>query len=472
MTDEILIKDLRLIVDESQVLTDESTLAQKSVDLYALRLLQKHIGWKPTLPVCVVKPKTVDEVSKILKYLNDNNVPTIPYGGGSGVLAGAETRVKGTVVIDVSDMNKIIELNEDNMTVTVQAGTFLKDLESWLNEKGYITGHYPQSLDLAQVGGLTATRSIGQFSTKYGGIEDLILGIEGVLPDGEIVKIKSNPRSATGPDLRHLWMGSEGMIGIITEITIKVFPKPEKKWLQAYTVPTMSEGLEIIRKVMHAGYKPAVVRLHDWLESEKPYGAFMNEGESILLFLCEGSKELCDMEEKGIDAIAVSSGAKSVGPKPVEIWFKHRNDAADEYENYGKMGALVDTIEISANWTEIAQIYEETCQRIYNEVPEAVYFSGHSSHSYWSGTNIYFQMGAIPKKDIEDAERIYYQMWQIVMDTTLKYDGSIGHHHGVGKHRTKWLPNELGSSYVMMEKIKNAFDSKGIMNPGVIIQKE
>lgn len=460
--------DITLSADKGKII-DVSGFTCKRGENF-LRLFQKHAGWKPTLASCVVKPNNVEEVSKILKYTNENNIPVIPYGGGSEVLGGAETREEGTVVIDLSNINQIIELNENNLSVCVQGGVYLKDLEPWLNDRGYITGHYPQSIDLAEIGGLVATRSIGQFSTKYGGIEDLVLGLEAVLPNGEIVRIKSNPRRSVGPDLRQLWLGSEGMLGIITEVTLKVFPEPEERWLQSYAIPTIREGLEVIRKVMRAGYKPPVVRLHDWLECEKPYGAFMNEGECILLFLSEGSKELCELEGNGIDKIVSSLGGRPLGSKPVEIWLAYRNDAADEYEQYGAMGVLVDTIEVSANWDNIADIYEETIDRIYYEVSETIFFSGHSSHSYMNGTNIYFQMGALPKKDIEDAERVYYKIWQIVMETTLKYGGSIGHHHGVGKHRTKWVEDELGSSYVMMETIKNAFDPNSIMNPGVIVK--
>lgn len=465
------VNELKELLDSSQVITDPSTIAQKSVDLYALRLYQKHVGWKPTLASCVVIPKNTQEVSKVLKFANENSLPVIPYGGGSGVLGGAETRDKNTIVIDLSEMNKIIDFSEKNLTVTVESGVYLKDLEPWLNERGYITGHYPQSFDLAQMGGLAATRSIGQFSTKYGGIEDLVLGLEAVLPNGQIINIKSNPRRAVGPDLLQLWIGSEGMLGIITNIIIKVFPEPEERWLQAYAIPTMEEGLEAIRNIMRDGHTPAVVRLHDWLECEKPYGAFMNEGECILLFLSEGSKEVCEIESSGIDSIMTSFGGRPLGTKPVEIWLKHRNDAADEYEQYGAMGVLVDTIEISANWEDIAKIYEETVNRIYYEVSETIYFSGHSSHSHLTGTNIYFQMGALPEKSIEEAEKVYFRIWQIVMETTLKYNGAISHHHGVGKHKTIWMKDELGTSYVLMETLKNAFDPKGIMNPGVIIEK-
>lgn len=466
-----LLKGLYSILSEDKVLVDDSTRNQKAKDLYAIRLYQKHVGWEPNLPEVVVQPESTEEVSKVLRFCNENGITIIPYGGGSGVLGGVETVTENTVVIDLGKFDKILELNEKNLSITCGAGVFINNLETYVNERGYILGHYPQSIDLAQMGGLVATRSTGQFSTKYGGIEELLLGLEAVLPNGEIIYIKSNPRRAVGPDLKHLLLGSEGFIGIITEVTVKVFPKPEERWMESYRVNSMREGLEIIRKVMSTGLKPAVVRLHDWLECEKPYGAYMEEGECLLLFLSQGSKELCQYESKLIEKIAKENGAISAGSKPVEIWFKHRNDAADEYEHYGPMGILVDTIEISSNWDVIADIYEETVERVYYEVEEAMFFSGHSSHSYINGSNIYFQMGAIPKPDMDDAERVHRKIWDTIMEVTLKHGGSIGHHHGVGKHRSKYMKDELESSYQLMQGIKNAFDPKGIMNPGVIIEK-
>ncbi len=466
-----LLESLYSILGEDKVLTDDSSRNQKAKDLSALRLYQKHVGWEPTLPLVVVQPENTEEVAQTLKFCNDNDITVIPYGGGSGVLGGAETVTEDTLVIDLLKLDKIIDLNENDLTVTCEAGVFIYSLEDFVKEKGYILGHYPQSIDLAQMGGLLATRSTGQFSTKYGGIEDLVLGLEAVLPNGEIIEIKANPRRAVGPDLRHLLIGSEGFIGIITKVTVKVFPEPEERWKQAYRVNTIRQGLEIIRQIMRKEINPAVVRLHDWLECEKPYGAFMEEGECLLIFLSEGSKELCECEAKIVDRIAKENGAQAAGSKPVDIWFKHRNDAADEYEQYGAMGFLVDTIEISSTWTNIADIYEETVERVYYEVPETMFFSGHSSHSYINGTNIYFQMGAVPEANLDDAERVHREIWDIIMEVTLKHGGSIGHHHGVGKHRSRYMKDEHGSSYQLMESIKNAFDPKGIMNPGVIIEK-
>lgn len=471
MDNQKMLESLYEILGRENVFEDTSTRSQRATDLYALRLYQKHVGWKPMLPAVVVQPNSAEQVSNVLKLCNENQVPVVPYGAGSGVLGGAETIREDTVVIDLKRMNKILDLHNENLSVTCEAGVYIKDLEEYVGNNGYILGHYPQSFDLAQMGGLVATRSIGQFSTKYGGIEDLILGIEAVLPNGHKVNIKPNPRRAVGPDLKHLFLGSEGFIGIITKVTVKIFPKPEDRWMQAYRVETMRQGLEIIRKVMREGVKPPVVRLHDWLECEKPYGAFMEEGECLLIFLSEGARELCKYEGNTIDKVATENGGISAGERPVEIWLKHRNDAVDEYEKYGEEGIMVDTIEISANWDNVADIYEETVDRVYYGVPEIIYFSGHSSHSYINGTNIYFEMGAIPEADVSEARRVHSLVWDIIMDVTLKYGGSIGHHHGVGKHRAKYMKDELGSSFELMEGIKKVFDPNGIMNPGVIIEK-
>ncbi len=465
-----LVKALEAIVGGEGVVLEPSVRAQKSVDLYALRLFQRHLGWEATLPQAVVRPKSTEEVSRVLKLCNEQDIPVIPYGGGSGVLAGAETRDERTVVIDLSRINRLIDIDEVSLQVTCGAGMLIRDLEAIVQDKGFKLGHYPQSMDLAQMGGLVATRSTGQFSTGYGAIEDLLVGLEAVLADGTIVRINNVPRRSTGPDLRQLFLGSDGAFAVITEVTVKMFPIPEAVWKRAYRVKTMRQGLDIIRQIMRTGIKPAVVRLHDWLECEKPYGAFMEENECMLLFWAEGRKEIAEAEGIIIDEIALANDAVSAGEKPLDLWYVHRNDAADEYEKYGARGILVDTLEIAGDWNIIADIYEKTVDRVYYEVPEVVYFSGHSSHSYINGTNIYFQLGAFPKHDIDEVKRVYDAVWDIVMEVALEYGGSMGHHHGVGKHRVKWMEKEHGSSYVLMEGLKRAFDPKGVMNPGALIE--
>lgn len=465
-----LLKALEAIVGQEGVVLETSVRAQKAVDLFALRLFQRHVGWEATLPQAVVRPKTTEEVSKVLCLCNEHGVPVIPYGGGSGVLAGAETRDEMAVVVDLSSLNDLIDIDEVALQVTCGAGMLIRNLEAAVQAKGFKLGHYPQSIELAQMGGLVATRSTGQFSTGYGSIEDFLVGLEAVLPDGSVVRVKNVPRRATGPDLRHLFLGSEGAFAIITEVTVKIFPIPEAVWKQAYRISTMRQGLDIIRQVMRTGIKPAVIRLHDWLECEKPFGAFMEENECMLLFWSEGRQEIAEAEGAIIDEIAKANDAISAGEKPLDIWYVHRNDAADDYEKYGAAGLLVDTIEVASDWNDIADIYEETVERVYHEVPEVVFFSGHSSHSYINGTNIYFQLGAFPERDVDSGKSVYDAVWDIVMEVALEYGATIGHHHGVGKQRVPWIKREHGSSYILMTALKRMFDPKGIMNPGTLLE--
>lgn len=476
MKREEIIENLKKILNSDQIILDEKTRAQKAVDLYALRVYQRVTGWKPTLPLVVVKPKNTEEVSKIVKFCNENLIKLIPYGGGSGVLGGAETRDENAVVLDVSDLNKVEKINDVNLTITCGAGVFIKDLEKMVNENGYVLGHYPQSMDLAQMGGLVSTRSIGQFSTGYGGMEDLLVGLEGVLPNGDIVTIRPNPRKAAGPDLRHIFLGGEGALGIVTQVTVRVFPSPETSYKEAFRVKTMDQGFEIIRQIMRTGIKPSVIRLHDWLECSSKYAEFMEEEECMLIFRSDGIKELTECNGKIIKKIAEKNGAISAGSKVVDIWYKHRNDAADEYEEYANQGILVDTIEISAEWDEIVKIYHDTLEKIYYDefLQDSIMFaSGHSSHSYMNGTNVYFQFGAIPNPEAtpEEIEELHRKIWDIVMYTTLEHGGSIAHHHGVGKHRAKYIKDELGNAYEMLLDIKKAFDPNEIMNPGSLVVK-
>lgn len=468
-----IVETLKAIVGEENVLLGQAQRAQKAVDLYAIRLYQRNVGWKPTLPQAVVCPTSTDQVSKVLKACYEKDIPVIPRGGGSSVVGGCEVRNEEVVVVDLSKMKEIKNLDQTNLKVSLEAGLGLEELENWLNERGYTTGHFPQSIGQAEMGGLVATRSAGQFSTGYGNIEDLLLGLEAVLPDGKVVRIKSTPRRSTGPDLRNIFMGSEGAFGIITEVTVKVYPKPNYQWKESYRLESMRQGIEIARKILRSGAKPQVLRIHDWLECEKPYGAFMEEDECLMILLVEGEKALVDAQAEIISKIAKEDGAISAGSKPVDIWYEHRNDAADEYEVYGSQGILVDTIEVSGTWSDLADIYEKTIERVYYEVPEVLFFSGHSSHSYMTGSNIYFQLGAYPKADIKASEEVYMKVWSIVMEEILKYeDATISHHHGIGKQRTSWLKEELGSSYSLLKAMKKAFDPKGLMNPGTLLEKE
>lgn len=469
-----IIKGLQEITEPDRVLSDEASVLDAAKDYIGFRVYQRADG-KNFAPraACVVKVKSPEEASAVLKFLNENKVDVVPRTGGSSVTLGVEPQ-EGGVIIDGSLMNEIIEVNEYNMTVTVRCGTPLEYLENYLNERGYTTGHFPQSLSMASIGGLIATRSIGQFSTLYGGIEDLVVGLEAVMADGEIIRIKNVPRRSCGPDLRHLFIGNEGLLSFISEATLKIFKyRPEERWMCAYGIKDMQEGFKMIHDIVTDGYKPAVIRLHDAAEVMMILGldgGGLPDGYAIMLFLCEGPKAIADATGAAVDRYAEEYKAVRLGDKPVLSWLKTRNDVCGKMDDgqYYKMGAVADTCEISGNWDVIANIYEAVTSRAMEEIDNLMYIGGHSSHSYMQGTNIYFTF-AFMEDSSDTAQEDYMKVISVILEETLKYDGSIAHHHGSGKYRTAWMPREHGSSYPLMYKLKDALDPNHILNKGVLL---
>jgi FAD/FMN-containing dehydrogenase len=472
MDKQAIISGLRALLGPDRVQDDPEILRKAAVDYIGFRQYERFDGkdWAPRA-ACMVKPQSTEEVSRALAFLNQNRIDTVPRTGGSSVTQSIEPE-EGGVILDGSGMNGIIALNERDMMVTAKCGTPLEYLENYLNERGFTAGHFPQSLPLAHLGGLAATRSIGQFSTLYGGIEDLVVGLEAVLADGTVVRIKNSPRRSVGPDLRHLFLGSEGMLGFITELTLKLFPySPDTRWMRAWTVRDMDEGLDIIREVMTRGYRPAVARLHDAEEVQRVFSGSIPEDRAVLLFLAEGPRPVTAAIGQGITEIAGSREVVDLGTRPVESWLKTRNDVCYHMDEpvYYRHGVVADTCEISAPWSEIGEIYKAVRERLPKEMPNLVSIGGHSSHSYIQGTNIYFTFGFIVKNGAESARTDYLKLVSVFMEDTLKRGGCLAHHHGSGKYRTRWMPEEHGSSYPLLRKLKEALDPNRILNKGVLL---
>jgi alkyldihydroxyacetonephosphate synthase len=374
------------------------------------------------------------------------------------------------VVLDTARLDDIVELDEQARVVTAQAGVGLATLEAWLGARGYTCGHYPQSIDSARLGGLVATRSSGQFSTRYGSIEDLVVGLEAVLPDGTVIRIDHlAPRRSTGPDVRQLFIGSEGAFGVITEVSLRVFPSPAERWLCAYSVGSMRSGLGMLRDIVQSGWRPAVLRLYDPVEVERGFKAVIDERDtSLLLALSEGPTGLPSVERAAIEDVVNKNGGRPLGPEAVEHWLRHRNDVS-EFHKYVKAGTIVDTIDVSAAWSRVADLYEVVLGALRSNVTELLVASAHASHCYAQGANLYFIVGAQPAWDSTEVERVYRSIWSTAMEAVLASGGSICHHHGIGKLRAEWLERELGSSMTLLERMKVALDPHGIMNPGTLL---
>jgi alkyldihydroxyacetonephosphate synthase len=475
---EQIVEKLVELVSEDQVITDAEVLKESSVDRFR-RFEAFHGVFQLPSPAAVVNVRSTKEVAAVLTFANTNKVNVVPRTGHSATEGGLETVLENSIVIDGSGMNKIVSIDIENMQATVQCGVPLQVLDDRLREQGYTTGHSPQSKPIAQFGGLVATRSIGQFSTLYGGIEDMVVGVEAVFPDGGITRIKNVPRRAAGPDIRHVIIGNEGALCFITEVTVKIFKYfPENNRFLGYTLDNMKTGFKILRKVMVNGYRPSVARLYDGEDGAYHFSHFADD-KCVLIFVAEGVKPLADATVGAIqEIVAEYDECKPVEAKFIERWFANLNwdpaNLAEEKTEIIETKNICNTTEISGNWSIINDIYETCLQRVRNEIPDLTLLGGHSSHSYLNGTNLYFVYfyNVVDCKPEEELTKYHLPIKKIIVEETIKAGGSMCHHHGVGKHRTPWIEDEYGSSYYILKTLKEAFDPNSIMNPGTIIPLE
>lgn len=457
--------DLRSLLEPARVLDDPAVLSRASRDTWVISVWRSLQDASIPTPACVVRPTSTAEVSAVLKWASRERVAVVPFGAGSGV-CGAVLAPEHSVVVDLGSMQALKRIDEVALLATVEPGLLGSEFEARLNEAGYSMGHFPQSIALSSVGGWVATRAAGQFSTKYGNIEDMLVAFEAVLPNGDVVRTRAVPRAAAGQDVRHLFLGAEGTTGILTELTYEIHPLAPSTEKTAIAFPSMHDGLEALRAIMRAGWRPAVLRLYDEIEAGRSFAGAAKEGESLLLVLTEGPPELTRVEIEGAVRIAESSHGRNVGPEPVDSWLHHRN-AVPGFEYFLKQGMIVDTIEVASTWDRIDALYTGVLASM-RSVPGLIVASGHSSHSYGTGTNIYFTFAARPETAV-DTEGLYFRIWNAAMEATLDAGGTISHHHGIGRVRREWLARELGSAYPLLGRLRRALDPLGIMNPGTLL---
>jgi alkyldihydroxyacetonephosphate synthase len=471
-----IVAGLQSIVGPQDVVTDEAVLRESSVDNF--RKLE-NIFDVHTLPVpaAVVMARSTQMVAEVLAFADAHGVNVVPRTGHTATEGGLETVVPDSIVLDGSPMNRIIDLDTYNMQATCQCGVPLQALEDAAREQGLTTGHSPQSKPVAHMGGLVATRSIGQFSTLYGGIEDMVVGLEAVFADGRVARIKNVPRRAAGPDIRHIVIGNEGALCFITEVTVKLFPYfSQNNRFLGYTHRGMKVGFEALREVMVGGFKPSVARIYDSGDADLHFSHFIDEGDCVLLFMAEGPAGIVQATVDGIEAVvARHPECHQVDSRYIETWFNDLcwgpDKIAAEDERIRQTRNVNRTTEISANWSSVNDIYEAALARITSEIPDLTRLGGHSSHSYINGTNMYFNYfyNLVDCGPEEEPTKYYLPIIGIICEETLRFGGSIVHHHGIGKARVPWVKDEYGSSYFMLETLKRSFDPHGVMNKGTIL---
>ncbi|HSS11021.1 MAG TPA: FAD-binding oxidoreductase [Acidimicrobiales bacterium] len=447
-----------------RVETDDEARTEAGRDWWPLAISWALGGEVAARPAAVARPSTAAEVAAVLATCADLRIPVTAAAGRSGV-CGNSVPVFGGVVLDLTGLTGIVAVDDKSLLVDVRPGTFGDVLEDSLRarpEHPLTLGHWPQSIALSTVGGWLACRSAGQYSTRYGKIEDMVVGLEVALANGQLIRTgRTAPRAAVGPDLTQLFVGCEGTLGVITEARLRAHPVPLVEGRSAFGFDSFAAGLDSCRRILRRGATPAVLRLYDVTESKRTFEGLGGGDRSVLIVLDEGEAELVNAI-MGLVA-AECRDADRLDDALVEQWLSHRNDVS-ALESVIRQGIIVDTIEIAARWSVLPAIYEEAIATL-QAIDATLVASAHQSHAYRDGACLYFTFAGRPAP-VESADRYYQRAWDAVMRVTLSRGGALSHHHGIGINRGRFVAPALGPAFDVLVAVKAALDPHGILNPG------
>ena len=280
------------------------------------------------------------------------------------------------------------------------------------------------------------------------------------------MRLQPIPRASVGPTLRELFLGSEGTLGVVTEVVLRLHPLPAERVVSSFAFSTFGAALDVVRRVLREGWRPAVLRAYDAVESARQFSAWTPADHSLLLIVSEGPSTLVAAETAACARVAATVGGTACGPEPATHWLEVRN-TVPSWDFFLDREMLADTIEVAAMWDRIETLYERVIAAL-SGAPGVLVASGHSSHGYAQGTNIYFTFVMKPDP-FARAEEAYLEAWGRALQATLDAGGTISHHHGIGRLRAGWLERELASAYPLLRDVKRALDPSGIMNPGALI---
>src|SRR5918994_1425402 len=434
-------------------------------DTYWPALYAAAAGAPIARPDVVVRPRSEEDVATVLAIADEHRVPVAPWGGGSGTQGGC-LPVAGGIVIDVRSLDRVVEIDEVSMTVTVQAGKNGRDLEAELNARGLMLPHYPASVEWATVGGYIAARGSGVLSTRYGKIEDLVLTLRVATPAGGLMDTVAVPRHAVGPELTQLFVGSEGTLGVITRATLAIVPMPESRRFATVAFPSVSAGVGAIRRALQVGHRPSVVRMYDEEATRLAFAPVVGEDLSgvytVLAF--EGEAEAAALEERRTIELAREAGAEVLDPALGRRWWDRRYDFYHP-PHQPELPAIWGTLDVVATYARIEAVYEALHKAVREPYADiGLELRMHFSHWYPWGTMIYGRF-VVPDGG-PDALELHDRIWEDGMTAALDAGGVMNDHHGVGLKLGPYMRRQHGGALDAMRQIKAALDPNNIMNPG------
>jgi len=455
---EKIVGKLAKIVAPEHITTDENRLDELSWD--ALSEGRLHPAKRPevTIPYCSVLPGSTDEVRRIVLLANEERVPIIPYGGGSGLMGGALS-VEAGIVVDLRRMDQILDVDAEARSARVQSGTVLEALEKRLNRDNFMLGHDPWTLPVATVGGAISTNSMGYRGGLYGSMGDQVLGLEAVLPDGEVLRTRAVPKSSAGIDLKSLLVGGEGCFGIITEATMRIFPAPEKRVLHALGFGSFEVGYNAIQEMFRQRVEPAVL---DFGDADVKF-----QGGAMLYLAFEGIGEVVEAEEKRALLVCKKFGAKEFSRKEAERFWNDRHEIARRFmqnrrqrRERGRDGIYRDWIHVALPASKVLA-FRAAAMEIVKKRGVQVLESG-----LWIQPELFSMPLGIHDDGTSKAQLTLEETVDELLHLVHEMGGSMEYTHGVGVKLAALMAEEHGYGVEVMRRIKKTLDPNGIMNPG------
>lgn len=472
--DRLVLDGLRAVVGAEHVLTDPATRALRTRGKSTPDLLRARAGDLTDAPDVVVRPADGVEVEALLALAVEHHLAVVPFGGGTSVTGGLVARREGfagVVSLDLVRLDRLVAVDAESMTATLEPGLRGPQAEALLAAHGLTLGHYPQSFEHASIGGFAATRSSGQSSAGYGRFDALVVGLTVVTPSG-VLTLGSAPANAAGPDLRQLVLGSEGTLGVITSVTVRVRRLPATKVYDGWRWPSFTAGADAMRTLAQAGLLPTVVRLSDETETAinlADPGAIGAGGDAGCLMVVghEGEPEAVAATRTAVAAVLTGLGGTDLGEEPGRAWVQGRFHAPYLRDSLLDVGVLVETLETATFWSNRQRLYDAVRAALVGTLGDGALVLCHVSHVYETGCSLYFTVAV---RQGEDPLAQWAAAKAAASDAMIAAGATITHHHAVGTDHKPWLAREIGPVGVqVLRAVKESLDPTGVLNPGVLI---